>query len=386
MGEDKLPNGSGVIIVWNGLRWRREGGNAVEVLVPGRAVSVALKSTEGEARMRIVGMYAPCRVSNNKDGSNKRSRHRERHAKERELEGTAAEQDEATQKARDMFDDVEDDITEDETVVMAGDMNAETREALSRSQREGRAQDTRMQEMMERCRLHAMSVGRATYRDKSEIDYVMTTEHTRRYLREAEWRPGQNKGDHGAVWVKLRPTTARDTQEHGPERNMGPRLRHMQKEGWKLHAARITAATAEAIEGVEDPKDRLRARQAAQERVAHTVMEELIKERKEARTHKRKGEEDATRPDDTSDAGSKEGAGEETQDIAEATYQKESTWEDPGAPTQEEEEMMEMILQSEWDGQDTSQQATQPANMGATSTDNGAWSDEDDDEETMRII
>ena len=75
-----------------------------------------------------------------------------------------------------------------------GDLNAETAEALTRhGKRKETWQDARMQEVAGGAALEAVAVGRATYRETSEIDHVMARPEVKGYM----W--GQRRDGQGSV-------------------------------------------------------------------------------------------------------------------------------------------------------------------------------------------
>ena len=201
------------MIVWDVMQWKMARGvSAYSVMVPGRVVSVTLKSVESTATVRIIGVYAPCRGQ------------REKKKRGQETQGTHEHREEDD---TDMWDELEGDMEKGDDIIIVGDMNAETKETMVRSSREESRQDVRFQQMIERVELTHLSVGRATYRDKSEIDHVLTTASARKYLKEPEWRKGQTIGDHGAVWVKMTVAEAEDKAAHGEDRPRGVALKHM---------------------------------------------------------------------------------------------------------------------------------------------------------------
>ena len=136
----------------------------------------------------------------------------------------------AEQKEQDMWDEVEGYAELDADTIVAGDMNAELGPALARGGRQPSEQDVRLQGLVERANLTHLSVGRATYRDTSEIDHVMASTRARQYLSEPEWRPGQNAGDHGGVWVKMRTRRKDEEEGKGDDRPKGVRGLERQRE------------------------------------------------------------------------------------------------------------------------------------------------------------
>ena len=135
-------------------------------------------------RMEVVGVYAPCRG--------------------------VQEEEEVWRKMDEMAKGKPD-------VVIAGDLNAETQTALARHKRGATWQDKQLQKLIEEHGLTVHEVGRATYREVSEIDYVLSGQGVAAGLMGAEWRPGQHEGDHGEVWVRM----AAEEKGEGTQRPRG---------------------------------------------------------------------------------------------------------------------------------------------------------------------
>ena len=169
----------------------------------------------------------------------------------------------------------------DGTAVVMGDMNAETREALQRSGRTAGTQDKAWQAAVADNGWEVKTVGRATYRETSEIDYVAAGVQVAARLHAPEWRMGQSAGDHGAVWVRV---TEDAQQAEGEERPKGLKLGEndgWDKEAWEAYSMACTAAwdaMEEEIDG-EDPIERIRQMQ----QITHGVAKQRCDETREAR-------------------------------------------------------------------------------------------------------
>ena len=284
------------MIVWDVMQWKMARGvSAYSVMVPGRVVSVTLKSVESTATVRIIGVYAPCRGQ------------REKKKRGQETQGTHEHREEDD---TDMWDELEGDMEKGDDIIIVGDMNAETKETMVRSSREESRQDVRFQQMIERVELTHLSVGRATYRDKSEIDHVLTTASARKYLKEPEWRKGQTIGDHGAVWVKMTVAEAEDKAAHGEDRPRGVALKHMGAEEWAKYAEEARTRTRQEVDG-EGGEEGVEARIRQRQQILQATAEGVIKQVAQARAAKREaegGKGDAA-PDDGPDEQEARGGG-----------------------------------------------------------------------------
>jgi hypothetical protein len=288
----------GVMIVWDVMQWKiARGASACTVIVPGRVISATLKSVESTATIRVIGVYAPCRGQKEKRRGRKETHDTHEHT----------EEDEA-----DMWDALEGDMEKGDDIMIVGDMNAETKGTMAGSSREESRQDVRFQQMIERMELTHLSVGRATYRDKSEIDHVLTTASARQYLREPEWRKGQTAGDHGAVWVKMTVAEAEDKAAHGDDRPKGVALKYMEAEEWAEYAGTARTRTQQEVDS-EGGEDRVEARIRQRQRILIETAEGVIKRaaQKRAAKNKAKGGDESMAPDDGPDEQDKRG--EETE-------------------------------------------------------------------------
>ena len=155
----ETEGGKGGVLVM----WKEEAMVKVEKVrakdrVPGRVVRVVLKELGSGKRMEVVGVYAACR---------------ERQRSKKEVEaGVWTALEEMTRGKPD--------------VMIVGDLNAETQQALQRSERSATWQDTRLQKLIDEHGLTAHGVGRATYREVSEIDHVLTGPNAATGLAQAE--------------------------------------------------------------------------------------------------------------------------------------------------------------------------------------------------------
>ena len=115
---------------------------------PGRMVKVALRELGSGRRMEVIGVYATCR-------------------------GAQMEMERRVWKKLDEW------VEGNPDAVVAGDLNAETHEALERSERKAKWQDQKLEEMINKHGMTVHAVQRATYRDVSELDHVITGQNAR---------------------------------------------------------------------------------------------------------------------------------------------------------------------------------------------------------------
>ena len=274
-------------------------------------MSIHLKTMDTDTTIRVIGVYAPCRGQ----GEDKARRQREKGQRREKGGEKAAREEREEQQAQDMWDTLEDHIEGDEEVILMGDMNAELPEALKRSNRAAKTQDGRFEALVERKGLTHMSVGRATYRDTSEIDHIMVTATTRQHVSDQEWRAGQSTGDHGAVWIKMATTHEEDEADKGPRRPTGEYLRNIQKEEWARLEELAMEYTADAIieTAHEGAAARVRARQDAVTKAARQVISEAT-EKQKAEREKNKGKREEGRRKDEREAGGKHANNKERAD------------------------------------------------------------------------
>ena len=349
----------GVLVMWDATMWQRAGRNATETVVQGRVVRVKLKSMQGKERVTVVGVYAQCRGG--KQGEDKcQPRKADARKKQEDAEQQQHEED-------DMWGEIDDAIAGDDNVMMMGDMNAEMWEALQRAGRKSGVQDRRLIEVAERHRLTHMSVGRATYRETSEIDHILVTTHIRQMVSEPEWRPGQREGDHGAVWAKL--NTVEDEEGRGQERPKGPKMNKMGKGEWEAYRVRAEEYAEDAVRGVEGAKERIRARQEAMTRAVQEIVKE--KEEKEGAT-KRESTVRNAGPRDDGDEG-RDASGQEVEEEREQGEQEATRgggqeemeegadshrWQEEWPSEEGEEERMMREIE-EWQGYDKEAEETE---------------------------
>ena len=198
----------GVIVMWDAGRMAKIGKE--KVVIGARMVAVTLRELGSDMRMEVVGTYVHCRGSANMDTTDK-----------------DGNQPEWKSKVKHVWKALEEKTKGNEKVVVAGDLNAETRTALARAGRGAKWQDNALQRMIGEAQLHTKSVRRATYQERSEIDHILAGREAAEILHRPEWRPGRSTSDHGQVWVRVAPTVEAGTREHRPK---GPRVK--EADGW----------------------------------------------------------------------------------------------------------------------------------------------------------
>ena len=168
----------------------------------------------------------------------------------------------------------------DPRVVVMGDMNAETMQALRRHGRKASWQDAAWQKVIKQSALSVKSVGRATYRETSEIDYIAAGGEAAQRLFAPEWRQGQHKGDHGAVWVRVAEDEGHVT---GARRPGGLRLQEddgWTTQQWEEYRSKVAAAWIATREELDehDPIATVRHLQS----ITHGVAEQQCKTMRDA--------------------------------------------------------------------------------------------------------
>ena len=172
-------------------------------------------------------------------------------------------------------------------VWVLGDLNAEVREVKNARKSTMTEADNQLERLMHNINLKRTGRGVPTHRSGTEIDHILVNMRQASSTTHAEVAPGVSGRDHNLV-------TARhyfevDSEGCGPDREIGPRIAAVSKEGWEQYT-KDTEAWAErtmntAAYSGHQAQDKVRMIQKELMRAATAIMEQ----EKEARSGSEKG-------------------------------------------------------------------------------------------------
>ena len=209
-------------------------------------------------------------------------------------------------------------------VWVLGDLNAEAREVKNARKSTMTEADNQLERLMHNINLKRTGRGVPTHRSGTEIDHILVNMRQASSTTHAEVAPGVSGRDHNLV-------TARhyfevDSEGCGPDREIGPRIAAVSKEGWEQYT-KDTEAWAErtmnttAYNG-HQAHDKIRMIQKELMRAATAIMEQ----EKEARSGSEKGGGPRDSADDSGEWDNEHDCvrkrGTETTDDASCTYSR----------------------------------------------------------------